>query len=131
MPPFNWSSALTAAPKNARRSSTLRPRRSNISIRSNRSPYTGCLMNREKMATLKYYSVDSDGKIQRLRRECPSETCGAGIFMAFHKDRQYCGKCHTTCTLILFLRADVKIPWRKMTTNKFAVGQRSGCTDGE
>jgi ubiquitin-small subunit ribosomal protein S27Ae len=49
------------------------------------------------MATLKYYSVDSDGKIQRLRRECPSETCGAGIFMAFHKDRQYCGKCHTTC----------------------------------
>jgi len=55
------------------------------------------LMDREKMATLKYYSVDSDGKIQRLRRECPSETCGAGIFMAFHKDRQYCGKCHTTC----------------------------------
>ena len=49
------------------------------------------------MATLKYYSVESDGKIQRLRRECPSETCGAGIFMAFHKDRQYCGKCHTTC----------------------------------
>jgi ribosomal protein S27AE len=53
------------------------------------------------MATLKYYSVDSDGKIQRLRRECPSETCGAGIFMAFHKDRQYCGKCHTTCTSVL------------------------------
>ena len=59
------------------------------------------LLFREKMATLKYYSVDSDGKIQRLRRECPSETCGAGIFMAFHKDRQYCGKCHTTCTLHL------------------------------
>ena len=54
------------------------------------------------MATLKYYSVDSDGKIQRLRRECPSETCGAGIFMAFHKDRQYCGKCHTTCMDLLF-----------------------------
>jgi ribosomal protein S27AE len=54
---------------------------------------------REKMATLKYYSVDSDGKIQRLRRECPTEGCGAGIFMAFHKDRQYCGKCHTTCML--------------------------------
>lgn len=52
------------------------------------------------MATLKYYSVDSDGKIQRLRRECPSETCGAGIFMAFHKDRQYCGKCHTTCNSV-------------------------------
>lgn len=57
----------------------------------------GSVNGREKLATLKYYSVDSDGKIQRLRRECPSETCGAGIFMAFHKDRQYCGKCHTTC----------------------------------
>ena len=61
---------------------------------------------KEKMATLKYYSVDGDGKIQRLRRECPSETCGAGIFMAFHKDRQYCGKCHTTCTLKLEIVAD-------------------------
>jgi ubiquitin-small subunit ribosomal protein S27Ae len=60
----------------------------------------GGVDGREKLATLKYYSVDSDGKIQRLRRECPSETCGAGIFMAFHKDRQYCGKCHTTCMFL-------------------------------
>jgi small subunit ribosomal protein S27Ae len=49
-----------------------------------------------KMSILKYYKVDSDGKIQRLRRECPSAECGAGIFMAFHKDRQYCGKCGLT-----------------------------------
>ena len=131
MPPFNWSSALTAVPKNARRSSILRPRRSNISIRSNHSPYTGQLTNREKMATLKYYSVDSDGKIQRLRRECPSETCGAGIFMAFHKDRQYCGKCHTTCTSVFFLATDVKILWRRMTMNRFAVVLRSECANGE
>ena len=67
------------------------------------------------MAILKYYKVDSDGKIKRLRRECPSAECGAGIFvrpfrypckaypssppisqMAFHKDRQYCGKCGLT-----------------------------------
>ena len=41
-----------------------------------------------KMAVLKYYRVDSDGKIKRLRRECPAETCGAGVFMAAHKDRQ-------------------------------------------
>jgi len=34
-----------------------------------------------KMAVLKYYRVDSDGKIKRLRRECPAETCGAGVFM--------------------------------------------------
>jgi len=27
-----------------------------------------------KLAVLKYYKVDSDGKIERLRRECPSDT---------------------------------------------------------
>ena len=27
-----------------------------------------------KLAVLKYYKVDSDGKIERLRRECPNET---------------------------------------------------------
>ncbi|KAI0697822.1 hypothetical protein C8T65DRAFT_729326 [Cerioporus squamosus] len=48
------------------------------------------------MSILKYYKVESDGKIKRLRRECPSAECGAGIFMAFHKDRQYCGKCGLT-----------------------------------
>ena len=26
-----------------------------------------------KLAVLKYYKVDGDGKIERLRRECPSE----------------------------------------------------------
>ncbi|EIE75726.1 hypothetical protein G6F55_010477 [Rhizopus delemar] len=49
-----------------------------------------------KMAILKYYKVDESGKITRLRRECPNATCGAGVFMAKHKDRQYCGKCHLT-----------------------------------
>ena len=49
-----------------------------------------------KMAILKYYKVDQSGKITRLRRECPNATCGAGVFMAKHKDRQYCGKCHLT-----------------------------------
>ena len=29
-----------------------------------------------KLAVLKYYKVDSDGKIERLRRECPTETVG-------------------------------------------------------
>ncbi|KAI8078090.1 ribosomal protein S27a-domain-containing protein [Gilbertella persicaria] len=41
-------------------------------------------------------SVDESGKVTRLRRECPNATCGAGVFMAKHKDRQYCGKCHLT-----------------------------------
>ena len=67
-----------------------------------------------KLAVLKYYKVDSDGKIERLRRECPSDTvsstitsmsclsltlrlqCGAGVFMAAMHDRQYCGRCHLT-----------------------------------
>ena len=103
MLPFNWYSVSTEVQRRERRSSTPRPRKSNTSTRS--TPDANIRMAklcREKMATLKYYSVDSDGKIQRLRRECPSETCGAGIFMAFHTDRQYCGKCHTTCySLIL------------------------------
>ena len=48
--------------------------------------------------TLTFFSlqVDENGKIARLRRECPSETCGAGVFMASMHDRQYCGKCYTT-----------------------------------
>ena len=69
------------------------------------------------MAILKYYKVESDGKIKRLRRECPTPTCGAGVFvraptstlsptlfildclqMSFHQDRQYCGKCGLTYT---------------------------------
>ncbi|KAI8339619.1 ribosomal protein S27a-domain-containing protein [Chlamydoabsidia padenii] len=49
-----------------------------------------------KMAILKFYKVDESGKITRLRRECPTATCGAGVFMAWHTDRQYCGKCHLT-----------------------------------
>jgi len=48
------------------------------------------------LAELKYYSVDDNGKIHRLRRECPDEQCGAGVFMANMPDRQYCGKCGLT-----------------------------------
>lgn len=49
-----------------------------------------------KMAVLKYYKIGDDGKVERLRRECPEDTCGAGIFMADHHDRFYCGKCGLT-----------------------------------
>merc|ERR1712172_335488 len=49
-----------------------------------------------KLAVLKYYKVDSSDKVTRLRRECPHEICGKGVFMAQHFDRQYCGKCHLT-----------------------------------
>jgi len=37
-----------------------------------------------------------NGKITRLRRECPNEGCGAGVFMAAMHNRQYCGRCHLT-----------------------------------
>jgi len=47
-----------------------------------------------KLSVLKYYRVDDNGKIDRLRREC--KDCGAGIFMAGHFDRQTCGKCGLT-----------------------------------
>eukprot|EP00941_MAST-03F_sp_MAST-3F-sp1_P003794 g3794.t1 len=49
-----------------------------------------------KLAVLKFYRVDGDGKVTRLRKECPAEECGAGVFMAQHKDRHYCGKCGLT-----------------------------------
>jgi ubiquitin-small subunit ribosomal protein S27Ae len=49
-----------------------------------------------KLAILKYYQVDKDNRIIRTHRECPNDSCGAGIFMANHKDRLTCGKCHLT-----------------------------------
>merc|ERR1712071_446429 len=49
-----------------------------------------------KLAVLKFYKVDENGKINRLRRECPADSCGAGVFMARMFDRHYCGKCGLT-----------------------------------
>lgn len=75
-----------------------------------------------KLALLRYYRVEGDKvrsvpltshpsfpfprtlvtlapwppQVTRLRKECPSETCGAGVFMANHFDRYYCGKCGLT-----------------------------------
>jgi len=56
-----------------------------------------------KLAVLKCYKVDDSGKVNRLRRECTNEACGAGVFMAQHFDRQYCGKCYLT---YVFNKAD-------------------------
>ena len=52
-----------------------------------------------KLATLKYYQVDEDGKVTRSRKDCPQEDCGAGVRMAVHKNRMHCGK----CSFVLFL----------------------------
>jgi len=49
-----------------------------------------------KLAVLKYYKVDENNKITRLRRECQQANCGAATFMAIHYDRYTCGKCGHT-----------------------------------
>ena len=47
-----------------------------------------------KLAVLRYYKVDAQDKVERLRRTCP--TCGPGVYMAAHANRYYCGKCGAT-----------------------------------
>ncbi|GKG11966.1 ubiquitin-40S ribosomal protein S27a, partial [Tanacetum coccineum] len=37
-----------------------------------------------------YQQVGDNGKVMRLRKRCPNAECGAGTFMACHKDRHYC-----------------------------------------
>lgn len=43
------------------------------------------------MTAHKLYKIGSDGKIVRLKKTCPR--CGAGYFLAEHKDRFACGYC--------------------------------------
>ncbi len=42
--------------------------------------------------TSKKYSYYKDGK--KAKKSCPR--CGPGTFLADHKGRVYCGKCHYT-----------------------------------
>merc|ERR1719146_591605 len=44
-----------------------------------------------KLAVLKFYKVDGQDKVQRLRKECPAAISGAGVFMATHFNRYHCG----------------------------------------
>jgi small subunit ribosomal protein S27Ae len=53
-----------------------------------------------KLAIMKAYSVDDDGKITKVRKECPMAQCAPGTFMANHQDRHYCGKCGVTYPFI-------------------------------
>jgi len=41
----------------------------------------------------KTYKIEGD-KLVRSRKTCPK--CGAGVFLAEHKDRVTCGRCHYT-----------------------------------
>lgn len=60
----------------------------------------GCILGVKSFDLCFFFSsslqVDENGKIHRLRRECPADECGAGVFMASHFDRHYCGKCCLT-----------------------------------
>ncbi len=50
-----------------------------------------------KLRALSYFSVNKDGTVQTVKRLCEARECkGRGIFMASHKNRFYCGSCHTT-----------------------------------
>jgi ubiquitin-small subunit ribosomal protein S27Ae len=52
-----------------------------------------------KLSVLKFYKVDKDGTVTRSRKDCPHETCGAGVRLAQHKNRVHCGKCSFTAFL--------------------------------
>jgi len=64
-----------------------------------------------KLAILKYYKVDENNKITRLRRECTNANCGAATFMAIHYDRYTCGRCGYT--LVFQDDKDKKAPAKK------------------
>lgn len=48
-----------------------------------------------KKASQKWKLYEKDGEgLKKKNKECPK--CGAGIFMAKHKNRETCGKCGYT-----------------------------------
>ncbi|KAM6151240.1 ubiquitin-ribosomal protein eS31 fusion protein-like [Rhynchocyon petersi] len=56
------------------------------SSKKRRNSYTTSKKNKHKrkkvkLDVLKYYKVDGNGKINCLCQECPSNECGAGVFM--------------------------------------------------
>lgn len=48
--------------------------------------------NKPTSKKFKHYTVE--GEDAKRAKSCPR--CGPGIFLAKHKDRVYCGKCHYT-----------------------------------
>lgn len=49
--------------------------------------------NKRPGTRYKYYKLEG-GKLVRTKKNCPK--CGAGYFLAEHKDRDYCGHCGYT-----------------------------------
>ena len=69
------SSGLPGGPKKRKKKTYTKPKK----IKHKRK--------KVKLAVLKFYKVDSNDKVTRLRRECPHEMCGPGVFMAMHFNR--------------------------------------------
>ena len=50
--------------------------------------------HKNKPTSKKYSHYKIEGNKAVRDKMCPR--CGAGVFLAQHKDRLYCGKCHYT-----------------------------------
>jgi len=49
--------------------------------------------NKPASKKYKFYKVEGEN-VKRGKKFCPR--CGAGVFLAQHKDRMHCGKCNYT-----------------------------------
>ena len=47
----------------------------------------------EKQKKASFYKIEGESA-KKMRKSCPK--CGAGVFLAEHKDRYSCGKCGYT-----------------------------------
>ncbi len=52
------------------------------------------IKRKEKKTSAKYKAYEAKGELKRKSKFCPK--CGAGVFMASHKDRETCGQCGYT-----------------------------------
>jgi small subunit ribosomal protein S27Ae len=90
-----------------------------------------------KLAVLKYYKVDSDGKIERLRRECPSDTVSIITILGYilrlltcFLVRRWClHGCHAGPPVLRSLPPDLRL---RQAINAFNTGlglmtERIGC----
>jgi len=69
-----------------------------------------------KLAILKYYKVDGDGKIERLRRECPNETVSIFTINISNHDTntssvrcRYLHGCHAQPPVLRSLPLDLRL----------------------
>ena len=51
------------------------------------------IKNKKTSTRYKHYKLEGN-KLSRTKKTCPK--CGAGYFLAQHKDREYCGHCSYT-----------------------------------